>query len=43
MDLDTYPNLDILCIKLSSIKKLCLDLFSEETPFGSILVNSLVF
>ena len=32
MELHISPNLDIICIKLSSLKKLCLDLFSEGTP-----------
>ena len=35
----TYPNLDFACNKLSFIKKMCPDLFLEETPSGSILVN----
>ena len=35
----TYPNLDFACNKLSFIKKMCPDLFLEETPYGSILVN----
>ena len=33
----TWCNLDIACIKLSSIKYL--DLFSEEVPYSSILVS----
>ena len=35
----TCHNLDIACNKLSSIKYMCLDLFLEEVPLGSILVN----
>ena len=31
-----YPNLDIACNKLPSIKKMCVNLFSEETSCGSI-------
>ena len=35
----TYCNLEIACHKLSSIKKYVTDIFTEETPCGSILVN----
>ena len=31
--------LDIACTQLSSVKYMCLDLFSEEARCGSILVN----
>ena len=34
-----YLNLEIACNKLSSIKQICLDLFLEEAPCGSILVR----
>ena len=35
----TCRNLDIACNELSSIKQMCLDLFSKETSCGPILVN----
>ena len=36
----TFRNLDVACNKLSSIKyRMCPDLFLEEAPCGSILVN----
>ena len=34
-----WRNLKIVCNKLSSIKQMCPDLFLEEAPCGSILVN----
>ena len=35
----TCRNFDIACNKLSSIKQMCQDLFSEEAPGGSVLVR----
>ena len=35
----TCRNLEIECDKFSSLKYMCPDLFSEETPCGSILVS----
>ena len=35
----TWRNLDITSNKSSSIKQMCQDLFSDEAPYGSILVK----
>ena len=39
MELYTCRFLDIACNRLSSIKQMYLDLFSEKAPSGSILVS----
>ena len=36
----TYHNLDIVCKKVTSIKHISVDHFSEKTPCGSILVSN---
>ena len=37
--MELHMKLDIACNKLSSIKQMYLDLFSEKAPCGSILVS----